>query len=171
MARILTGVILFFITNTFTAFAQNEFMQIDYAEMERFVKDERIEYDLLLTRFEQGDPTLSKEEVAQIYYGFPFTDEYNSYKYLCRKESIEHIVVNSKCHSYGTYSLSRINALHSSIDRFLGSNEYKPATKYLDLYLIMFWWLEKNKDVSKLFFANNYSIYCWGVLVTLFVQK
>lgn len=27
------------------------------------------------------------------------TDEYNSYKYLCRKESIEHIVVNSKCHS------------------------------------------------------------------------
>ena len=79
MARILTGVILFFITNTFTAFAQNEFMQIDYAEMERFVKDERIEYDLLLTRFEQGDPTLSKEEVAQIYYGFPFTDEYNSF--------------------------------------------------------------------------------------------
>ncbi|MBC8601150.1 DUF4919 domain-containing protein [Parabacteroides acidifaciens] len=79
MARILMGVILFFITNTFTAFAQNEFMQIDYAEMERFVKDERIEYDLLLTRFEQGDPTLSKEEVAQIYYGFPFTDEYNSF--------------------------------------------------------------------------------------------
>ena len=75
------------------------------------------------------------------------TDEYNSYKYLCRKESIEHIVVNSKCHSYGTYSLSRVNALHSSMDRFLGSNEYKPATKYLDLYLIMFWWLEKNKDV------------------------
>lgn len=45
------------------------------------------------------------------------TDEHNSYKYLCHKESIEHIVVNSKCHSYGTYSLSRINALHSSLDR------------------------------------------------------
>ena len=83
------------------------------------------------------------------------TDEYNSYKYLCRKESIEHIVVNSKCHSYGTYSLSRINALHSSIDRFLGSNEYKPATKYLDLYLIMFWWLEKNKDVSQIILCEQ----------------
>ncbi len=83
------------------------------------------------------------------------TDEYNSYKYLCRKESIEHIVVNSKCHSYGTYSLSRINALHSSIDRFLGSNEYKPATKYLDLYFIMFWWLEKNKDVSQIILCEQ----------------
>ena len=76
-------------------------------------------------------------------------------KYLCRKESIEHIVVNSKCHSYGTYSLSRINALHSSLDRFLGSNEYKPATKYLDLYLIMFWWIEKNKDVSQIILCEQ----------------
>ena len=99
------------------------------------------------------------------------TDEYNSYKYLCRKESIEHIVVNSKCHSYGTYSLSRVNALHSSMDRFLGSNEYKPATKYLDLYLIMFGGLKRIRMLVKLFFANNCSIYCWGVLVTLFVQK
>ena len=83
------------------------------------------------------------------------TDEHHSYKYLCHKEFIKHIIVNSKCHSYGTYNLSRINALHSSLDRFLGSNEYKPATKYLDLYLIMFWWLEKNKDVSQIFLCEQ----------------
>ena len=27
--------------------------------------------------------------------------------------------------------------------------ERKPATKYLDLYLMMFWWLQKNKDLSQ----------------------
>lgn len=81
MVKILTGTILFYIINTFAAFAQNEFMQVDYAQMEQFVKNERTEYDLLLTRFKQGDPTLSKEEVAQIYYGFPFTEEYNSFPF------------------------------------------------------------------------------------------
>lgn len=75
----LTGVIVFFIINTFAALAQNEFMPIDYEEMKQFVKNERTEYDLLFTRFEQGDPTLSQEEVARIYYGFPFTEKYNSF--------------------------------------------------------------------------------------------
>ena len=50
----------------------------------------------------------------------------------------------------GAYNINYVNSLHSSMERFLGSNEYKPATKYLDLYLIMFWWLEKNKDVSQI---------------------
>lgn len=47
-----------------------------------------------------------------------------------------------------------INALHSSLDRFLGSNEYKPATKYLDLYLIMFWWLENNNSLYRIFYYD-----------------
>ena len=50
-------------------------------------------------------------------------------------------------HVNESFSLSRVNALHSSVDRFFVSREYQPATKYLDLYLMMFWWLEKNKDV------------------------
>jgi len=48
----------------------------------------------------------------------------------------------------GAYSLSRINDLHSGIERFFGSKEYMPATKYIDLYLKMFWWLQKNKDCN-----------------------
>lgn len=84
MEKILTGIILFYLFNTFAAFSQNEFMQVDYAQMEQFVKNERTKYDLLLTRFEQGDPTLSKEEVAQIYYGFPFTEEYNSFPFYTK---------------------------------------------------------------------------------------
>ena len=37
---------------------------------------------------------------------------------------------------------------HSAIDRFFGSKEYLPVTKYLDLYLIIFWWLQKQKDLN-----------------------
>lgn len=76
------------------------------------------------------------------------SDNHHSYKMLCRKERIEHVIIESEMHVAGAYSLSRINSLHSGIERFLGSKEYLPATKYIDLYLKMFWWLQKNKDCS-----------------------
>lgn len=76
------------------------------------------------------------------------SDNHHSYKMLCRKERIEHVIIESELLVAGAYSLSRINSLHSSIERFLGSKEYLPATKYIDLYLKMFWWLQKNKDLS-----------------------
>lgn len=77
------------------------------------------------------------------------TDKHYSYKYYTREEQIKHIRINSKTHTNGAYSLSRVNSLHSAIDRFFGRKEYLPATKYLDLYLIMFWWLQKNKDLNQ----------------------
>lgn len=58
------------------------------------------------------------------------------------------VIIESELHTAGAYSLSRINSLHSSIERFFCSKEYLPATKYIDLYLKMFWWLQKNKDLS-----------------------
>lgn len=76
------------------------------------------------------------------------TDDHHSYKMFCRKERIEHVIIESELHVAGAYSLSRINSLHSGIERFLGSKEYLPATKYIDLYLKMFWWIQKNKDLS-----------------------
>ena len=76
------------------------------------------------------------------------TDECHSYKYLCRKNRIRHEVIESNTYVNGTFSLSRVNSIHSSMDRFFRSKEYYPATKYIDLYLMMFWWLEKNKDIS-----------------------
>lgn len=76
------------------------------------------------------------------------TDDHHSYKLFCRKERIEHVIIESELHTAGAYSLARVNSLHSSIERFLGSKEYLPATKYIDLYLKMFWWLQKNKELS-----------------------
>ena len=91
--------------------------------------------------YERLQSVISKDSVF-------ITDDHHSYKFYCRKEMIEHVIVDRITHTTGAYSLSRINALHSGIERFLGSKEYLPSTKYIDLYLKMFWWLQKNKDSS-----------------------
>lgn len=76
------------------------------------------------------------------------TDDHRSYKYFIHKEKVQHVTISGGTYVNGAFSLSRVNGLHSAIDRFLGSREYHPATKYLDLYLSMFWWLQKNKDLN-----------------------
>lgn len=76
------------------------------------------------------------------------TDDHHSYKYFTRKEQIKHVRIENGTYTNSAFSLSRVNSLHSAIDRFFKSKEYKPATKYLDLYLMMFWWLQKNKDLN-----------------------
>ena len=91
--------------------------------------------------YKRLQPVISKDSVF-------ITDDHHSYKYYCRQEMIEHVIIDSNIHISGAYSLARINALHRGIGRFLGSNEYLPATKYIDLYLKMFWWLQKNKDCN-----------------------
>ncbi len=78
------------------------------------------------------------------------TDDHNSYKYFTRKEQINHVRIEKDKHTSSAFSLGRINSLHSAIDRFFQGKEYKPATKYLDLYLMMFWWLQKNKDLNSI---------------------
>lgn len=77
------------------------------------------------------------------------TDELRGYNYFSHTEQIEHIKIARDKHSKGAFSLSRVNSLHSAIDRFICIPEYRPATKYLDLYLKMFWWFQKNKDMNK----------------------
>ncbi len=77
------------------------------------------------------------------------TDEHYSYRSYCNTENVYHISIPSKVRSVGAYSLARVNSLHSAMDRFFGCNQDKPATKYLDLYLTMFWWLQKNKQMSQ----------------------
>ena len=77
------------------------------------------------------------------------TDDHHSYKMFTRSEQIRHERVKSTEHVNGPFSLSRVNSMHKAIKKFLGiKHGYAPATKYLDLYLMMFWWLQKNKDLS-----------------------
>lgn len=77
------------------------------------------------------------------------TDEHNSYKYYVRKEQINHVIIESGKYVNSAFSLSRVDSLHKAIKGFLAVKEgYAPATKYLDLYLMFFWWSQKNKDNS-----------------------
>ena len=64
-------------------------------------------------------------------------------------ENIQIQQILSQRHAKGAFNLGAINSLHSRLSAFWPKNaERDPATKYLDLQLMLFWWLEKNKDLS-----------------------
>jgi len=46
-------------------------------EMERFVKNNRRQYDALSARFAAADSTLTDEEIRRVYYGYAFTEAYS----------------------------------------------------------------------------------------------
>lgn len=99
------------------------------------------------------------------------TDEHLSYRFFVHKNNIDHVIIPTGVHKIKSYSLARVNSLHSSLERFLGSKECKPATKYLDLYLKMFWWLEKNKDISKLELMNRLKDILYGTVCSEYRAK
>lgn len=77
------------------------------------------------------------------------TDGSNAYVWFAEERNIHHEKVISTKHVNGPYSLARINAIHSILSKYWPKNgENLPSTKYLDLNLMLFWWLEKNKDLS-----------------------
>ena len=58
-----------------------------------------------------------------------------------------HEVVPAGQHAAGKYNLAKVNGLHSGMDSYL--DRYKGrafSIKYLDLNLMLFWWLQKYKD-------------------------
>ena len=81
--------------------------------------------------------------------GVMITDSSPAYRWFAERNNIHLEQIPSGKHSIGKYNLARINALHSNLKMFYAKNRKNlPATKYLDLGLDLFWWLEKNKDLS-----------------------
>lgn len=77
------------------------------------------------------------------------TDSHNAYPGFAHKERIQLEQIEADKHAKGAYNLGRINALHARIaDYYPKQSERAPATKYLDLSLMLFWWLEKNGQLS-----------------------
>lgn len=77
------------------------------------------------------------------------TDSHNAYPSFAASEHIQHEQIESGKHANGPFSLGRINALHSDIGSYWSrSAERTPATKYMDLSLILLWWLRKNKELT-----------------------
>lgn len=77
------------------------------------------------------------------------TDSHNSYPEFAKGEHLQLEQIETGKHAKGAYNLGRINALHSRIaDHWSTQSKKAPATKYLDLGLIFFWWLEKNSSLT-----------------------
>lgn len=77
------------------------------------------------------------------------TDSNHSYKSFAELENIHHELVLASKHANGPYNLGRINSIHSKLNVYWSNDAHKlPATKYLDLSLILFWWMEKNSNLS-----------------------
>ena len=77
------------------------------------------------------------------------TDSHNAYNGFASDERVQLEQIESGKHSKGAYNLGRINALHSRLAKYWPRQEERlPATKYADLGLILFWWLEKNSHLS-----------------------
>lgn len=77
------------------------------------------------------------------------TDSHNAYPSFARGEHIQLEQFEADKHANGAYNLGRINAVHSKISAYWEkTSERQPATKYMDLSLMLFWWLEKNGQLS-----------------------
>jgi len=49
----------------------------DFTELERMVKDDRLQYDALVARFEAADTTMTDADIQKVYYGYAFTETYS----------------------------------------------------------------------------------------------
>ena len=77
------------------------------------------------------------------------TDSYAPYLNFAEMNNIHIEQILSQLHARGAFNLGHINALHSRLSAYWpASVQRDPATKYLDLHLMLFWWLEKNSDKS-----------------------
>ena len=90
------------------------------------------------------------------------TDCNNTYDWFAEYRNIHHESVLSSKHANGPYNLARINAIHSNLTAYWSDDkENLPATKYLEYDIMLFWWLEKNKDLStKQLVEELYALIC-----------
>ena len=77
------------------------------------------------------------------------TDSKNPYPNFAKTEKIQHKKIDSGKHSNGAFNLARTNSLHSEIKAFWSEDrENIPATKYMNLGMILFWWLKKHSNLT-----------------------
>lgn len=77
--RILTSLLLVCLLSFMHSFAQNKqnFLKVDYADIENFVIKQEKEYNALVERFATGDTTLTMDDIKRVYYGSYYSPKYN----------------------------------------------------------------------------------------------
>ena len=77
------------------------------------------------------------------------TDDHNAYNRVLYGTGAKHEVVKADKHSKGKYSLAKVNAVHNALSSYMDNKRGKVFnTKYMDLTLMLFWWLQENKGLS-----------------------
>lgn len=77
------------------------------------------------------------------------TDSHRAYRTVANKHKIPLKQIPSGKHTSGGYSLGHINGYHHNISDFMYLY-HGVSSKFLDYYLALFYWVEKNKDKSYL---------------------
>ena len=77
------------------------------------------------------------------------TDSHRAYKTVANKHKIPLKQIPSGKHTSGGYSLGHINGYHHNISDFMYLY-HGVSSKFLDYYLALFYWVEKNKHKSYL---------------------
>ena len=61
----------------------------------------------------------------------------------------KHEVIPAGQHRKGKYNLAKVDSVHSALSAFMNAGVAKVyTTKYLDLNLMLFWWLFKYRDFT-----------------------
>lgn len=77
------------------------------------------------------------------------TDSHSAYPSFASKEKIQLEQIEADKHAKGAFNLGRVNALHSDIAKYWPKQQERiPSTKYMDLSLMLMWWLRKHKDLT-----------------------
>lgn len=79
--------LMVFLLLNLTCYAQEQkTLKVDYPKIEKFVKSNNNQFEQLITRFENGDTTLTLEDIANIYYGSFYS---TNYSYVDASQSLE----------------------------------------------------------------------------------
>ena len=77
------------------------------------------------------------------------TDEHNAYNRVTYGTGAKHEVVKADKHARGKYNLAKVNAVHNALSSYMDRTKGKVFnTKYMDLTLMLFWWLQRYKNYT-----------------------